>query len=164
MSHSYMAAGHCYGCRKPVGTDYLSHQYTDCPGQDGEHWDDSALCLCNECWAETRTFCNVSQFLAWRTETHPPKPPGPKYPPGSLRYAPESDCDGEIVGTDHFVLTLDGDDEVACAPDQELGQLFAAAPDLLAALKMFLHADPDVFKVELAAAKAAIAKATGVTQ
>lgn len=38
-----------------------------------------------------------------------------------------------------------------------------ASPDLLAALKGFLHADPDVFETELAAARAAIRKAEGVT-
>ena len=40
-------------------------------------------------------------------------------------------------------------------------RLIAAAPDLLAALEGFLHADPDVFGDELAAARAAIAKARG---
>lgn len=40
-------------------------------------------------------------------------------------------------------------------------RLIAAAPELLAALKGFLHADPDVFAAELAAARAAIAKAEG---
>lgn len=35
--------------------------------------------------------------------------------------------------------------------------------DLLAALKGFLHADPDVFATELAAAKAAIRKAEGMS-
>lgn len=35
----------------------------------------------------------------------------------------------------------------------------AAAPDLLSALRGFLHADADVFRDELAAAHAAIAKA-----
>ena len=34
-------------------------------------------------------------------------------------------------------------------------------PALLEALKGFLHADPDVFRDELAAARRAIAKATG---
>jgi hypothetical protein len=40
-------------------------------------------------------------------------------------------------------------------------RLMAASPDLLVALQGFLHADPDVFAAELAAARAAIAKATG---
>lgn len=40
-------------------------------------------------------------------------------------------------------------------------RLIAAAPELLEALKGFLHADPDVFRAELAAALAAIAKAEG---
>lgn len=42
-------------------------------------------------------------------------------------------------------------------------RLISASPDLLAALKGFLHADPDVFRDELAAARAVISKAEGTT-
>lgn len=131
---NYMAGNHCYGCGAPISaTDYLSHPRTDCRGDDGKAWHDAAICLCLACYEATEHMVSVTQFLDWRATNHPPKPPAPKYLPGSLVYAPEGDSDGERIGTDHFVLTT-GDDweEVACAPDEELGRLFAAAPDLLA--------------------------------
>lgn len=75
-----------------------------------------------------------------------------KYSAGSLVYAPSGDCDGERFGTDHFVMTADGNEEVCCAPDEEAGRLFAAAPDLLVACESLL-ADADASQEDQAAVK-----------
>ena len=85
-----------------------------------------------------------------------------KHTPG--KWWAGSDDDAHMV----YVTTEDGVEAVADAGrddgDAEAeaanAQLMAAAPDLLAALTAFLHADPDVFADEMAAARAAIAKAT----
>lgn len=60
---------------------------------------------------------------------------GPSYPAGSLRYVPQSDTDGETIGTDHFIVDRHGA-EVCLARDEESGRLFAASPDLLDACEI----------------------------
>ncbi len=47
-------------------------------------------------------------------------------------YRPEWDSDGEVAGVDHFVIDAN-EEEIACAPSEEIGLLWAAAPDLLEA-------------------------------
>jgi hypothetical protein len=159
--------GHCYGCRKPVGTDYISHPRTDCRGDDGLNWADVALCLCDECAAATERMHSVGQFIAWRNATHPVVAKAVKR---EWTYSPAGDCDGERVGTDHFVL--DGNyDEVVIAPDEESGRLIAAAPALLEACKLYAaaldaacHTDAECFRrlQSIApAVRAALAKAEG---
>lgn len=96
------------------------------------------------------------------------EPPAPKYPPGSLFYRPAGDSDGERIGTDHFVTKADGT-EVCIAPDEELGLLFSAAPDLLAALEVltadmeaeYRDRNGDADHDGIAKARAAIARAMG---
>ena len=46
---------------------------------------------------------------------------------------------------------------------REAGQMRRLAEELVAALEGFLHADPDVFRAELEAARAAIAKAEALS-
>jgi len=71
----------------------------------------------------------------------------PRFP---FRYEPSGDSDGEHVGIDHFVLDADGD-EMACPPTEEIGLLFAAAPQLQAATESLVVAIED-----MAAARAAL--------
>lgn len=79
---------------------------------------------------------------------------------------PLIEVDGKRLATveaEEVLYTADGNDrdcDAENARDDANARLMAAAPDLLAALKAFLHADPDVFAEELKAAHAAIAKAT----
>lgn len=86
-------------------------------------------------------------------------------------YAPEGDSDGELVGTDHFVIDEKGD-EIACPGTEKQARLIAAAPDLLAAAReavMFWYESKgvtqDEFRSKAAkvedALRLAIAKAEG---
>ncbi len=49
-------------------------------------------------------------------------------------YEPCGDSDGEMIGTDHFVIDEKGD-EIACPRNEKQARLIAAAPDLLASLE-----------------------------
>lgn len=51
-----------------------------------------------------------------------------------FRYEPSGDSDGFTAGIDHFVLDANGE-ELACAPNEEIGLLFAASPDLYRELR-----------------------------
>ncbi len=87
-------------------------------------------------------------------------------------YEPSSDVDGDpvyetpTVGTDHFVLSADGD-EIACAANEDEARLISAAPDLLAACAelvtdLISHAKFGLNEAEVAMlkrAEAALAKA-----
>jgi hypothetical protein len=81
-------------------------------------------------------------------------------------YEASGDSDGEYAGVDHFVLDADGE-QMACAPSEEVGLLFAAAPEMLAACKAALVAinnhpfGSDNFGGIERDLKAAIAKAKG---
>lgn len=39
----------CYRCGKSAGTNYNSGNYTDRDDEDGRHWGDELLCLCEPC-------------------------------------------------------------------------------------------------------------------
>jgi hypothetical protein len=39
----------CYRCGKSAGVDYFSSRYTDTVDEDGRHWGDELLCLCEPC-------------------------------------------------------------------------------------------------------------------
>jgi hypothetical protein len=85
-------------------------------------------------------------------------------------YGVVKDAEGRILfdslNSDAAEIYEEGDEDSLSRWDdaarRNLG-LAALAPELLAALKGFLHADPDVFGAELAAARAVIAKAEGTT-
>ena len=83
-----------------------------------------------------------------------------------FRYECVGDVDGHLVGYDHFVYDADGE-ELTNAPNERVGMLFAAAPDLLTALRGMLAAarcgyDPKVALIEFGEkAEEAIKKATG---
>jgi hypothetical protein len=76
------------------------------------------------------------------------RPDAVAYTVGSLRYAPQSDTDGETIGTDHYVCDEHGA-EVCLARDEASARLFAAAPetaaerDKLQAFKVYVHARLD---------------------
>lgn len=82
-----------------------------------------------------------------------------------FKYEPCGDSDGETIGTDHFVLDAKGD-EIALAPDEAHGRLFAASPDLRDALAGML-ADMEAEELATAAmddARAALAKTFGLKE
>lgn len=84
----------------------------------------------------------------------------PKHTPGPWSITESCMNAWEIDGLDRSIATVNAVEDIA-PEDEANARLIAAAPDLLAALQDFLHADPDVFAEELAAARAAIAKAEG---
>jgi hypothetical protein len=88
-----------------------------------------------------------------------------------FHYEPSGDSDGEAIWTDHFVLDSDGE-ELCCPPNEAIARLFAAAPDLLEAVREMLPryvemfracnlGDPTTDGVAVPMAMKAIAKATG---
>ena len=63
----YESYPRCYGCGKVVSPDaYASHPLTDCAGDDGEDWGDTALVLCDRCAVRTEAIRNASEFRAFR--------------------------------------------------------------------------------------------------
>lgn len=61
-----------------------------------------------------------------------------KHTPGPWQYEPSGDCDGEKWGIDHFVMGDGGKVELGCPPTEADALLMAAAPDMLAALKILV--------------------------
>lgn len=51
------------------------------------------------------------------------------------RYEPSGDSDGELVGTDHFVLDADGN-EIACPPCEETAVLMVKGANAYASLTL----------------------------
>lgn len=60
----------CYGgCGRRLNTNagaYASHPLTDCTGDDGRPWHDTALVLCDPCAVATQDMRNVGEFLAFK--------------------------------------------------------------------------------------------------
>lgn len=83
-----------------------------------------------------------------------------KHTPGTWQVSHQRE-DLILVGTDAQNVAEMIHDAVDLDEIEANARLISAAPELLAALKGFLHADPDVFADELAAARAAIAKVQG---
>ena len=61
----YAKVNPCDGCGRSAGVEYCSHPLTDCTGDDGEDWADTALVLCGRCANATVNMRNVSEFLAF---------------------------------------------------------------------------------------------------
>lgn len=76
-SGRYKRAPRCQGCGKSAGHRYASHPLTDCVGDDGQPWHDTALCLCRRCARVTQDMRNVSEFKAFKSANNTaPPPPG----------------------------------------------------------------------------------------
>ena len=56
----------CYRCGKTVGFNYASHPMTDCVGDDGENWGDTALVLCDPCYTRCDHMRNASEFRRYK--------------------------------------------------------------------------------------------------
>ena len=66
-SGKYEAYPKCRGCGEPCAPDeYVSHSLTDCKGDDGVNWADTAIVLCDRCCAVTDHMRNVSEFVRYR--------------------------------------------------------------------------------------------------
>ena len=67
MSGKYEPYPKCNGCKKPCDPNgYASHSMTDCHGDDGVNWADTAIVLCDRCHARTDHMRNVSEFERYR--------------------------------------------------------------------------------------------------
>jgi hypothetical protein len=56
----------CDGCGKAMGSEFISHAFTDCVGDDGVNWHNTALTLCDRCAIRTDHMRNVSEFIRYR--------------------------------------------------------------------------------------------------
>lgn len=75
-----------------------------------------------------RCWCGSQTFITHQEEESPMSDTAGRAP---WRYECVGDSDGETVGYDHLVYDADGN-ELATAPNEQVGKLIAAAPSLLA--------------------------------
>lgn len=63
----YAKTPKCQGCGKAVDIlEYASHPMTDCTGDDGRPWGDTAIRLCDRCYSVTDHMRNVAEFIIYR--------------------------------------------------------------------------------------------------
>lgn len=90
----------------------------------------------------------------------------PEWSPGAVSQTPSHDGDGYGYGGD-YVATINGTLIVLGPRDRDLARLIAAAPDLyeaLEALEQYLRETAHHNMPQVAAARAALAKARGETE